>query len=122
VTGEAFRKNGGSMQPRPPRYEIKRPVDYRVRLSKGAAAGAGRTVNISKTGLLFEPDEPIAIGAKIELTVHLGEVVGAAVTLRIDGVTLQTRQSAVAVAIRKYRLESNGGRRADSGPSEATAP
>jgi hypothetical protein len=95
------------MQERPPRYQIERPVEYRVRTPSGPIQGKGKTLNISRSGLLFQPEHPISVGAKIDMNVKMGDAVGGApVTLRVNGVTLRSQQGFVAVAIKKYKLQA----------------
>jgi hypothetical protein len=98
------------MQERPPRYEIERPVEYRVRTPSGPLEGTGKTLNISRNGLLFEPEHNIGVGAKIDMDVKMGDAMGggAPITLRVHGVTLRTQQGFVAVSIKKYRLQADG--------------
>ena len=97
------------MQERPPRYEIERPVRYRVRTPAGPVEGTGKTVNISRGGLLFEPEQSIGVGAKIDMNVQMGDAVGggAPIVLRVHGVTLRSQQGVVAVSIKKYRLQAD---------------
>jgi hypothetical protein len=95
------------MQERPPRYDIERPVQYRVRSASRAIEGKGKTLNISRSGLLFEPEHNIAVGAKIDLNVQMGDAMGdgAGIVLRVHGVALRSQHGVVAVAIKKYKLQ-----------------
>ncbi|MCB1018803.1 MAG: hypothetical protein H6509_01900 [Bryobacterales bacterium] len=99
------------MQERPPRYQIERPVQYRVRTSAIPIEGTGRTLNISRNGLLFEPGQNIGVGAKIDMNVQMGDAVGggAPIVLRVSGVTLRSQGNAVAVSIKKYKLQAKSG-------------
>ena len=99
------------MQERPPRYEIERPVQYRVRTAARAIEGKGKTLNISRNGILFEPEHTIAVGSKIDLNVQMGDAMGggARIVLRVHGVTLRSQHGVVAVAIKKYKLQSSDG-------------
>ncbi len=94
------------MQQRPPRYSIERPLEFRIRAQGAAQSGAGRTVNISKGGVLFQTEADLPVGRKIELVVHLGDALGGPpVILNVQGVVLRNQNGAVAVMTRKYRLK-----------------
>ena len=94
------------MQQRAQRYSIERPVEFHVRGQGTTRNGAGRTLNISRGGVLFQTDSQLPVGRKIELVVDLGDALGGPpVTLNVQGVVLRNQSGgAVAVLIRKYRL------------------
>lgn len=96
------------MQARPKRYAIQRPLEYRLRGLAGRALGRGRTVNISRRGLLFETEDELSVGSKIECVVQMGPAMddGPSVSLHVHGVTVRTQRGTVAVAIKKYRLRT----------------
>ena len=97
------------MQARPPRFEIQRPVEFRITGQGGEVTGAGRTINISRRGVLFETDKELQVGRKIELLVDMGDAVGSGsgIRLRLHGITVRNEEGSVAVAIKKYRLNSD---------------
>jgi hypothetical protein len=95
------------MQSRPVRYEIQRPVEFRVRTGAKMVQGSGRTVNISRNGVLFKTDESLRVGDKIDCVIAMGPGLSDAqdtVNLRVQGVTLRNSDGRVAVAIKKHRL------------------
>jgi hypothetical protein len=92
------------MTDRAPRFEISKPVEYRVRSTGGGARGAGRTMNISRRGLLFATDHEIEVGKRVELVVDMGDDMGAPTHLHIQGVAVRNEPGAVAVAIMKHKL------------------
>lgn len=95
----------GNMQERAHRFEIRKPVEFRLRPPGPRKEGTGQTLNISKGGILFETESDIGTGRKIELTVHVGDAMGGPpVTLHVYGVTVRHENGAVAVAIKKHRL------------------
>ena len=98
------------MQARPPRFEIQKPLEYRVQAAGGDIVGAGRTINISRRGVLFETADDINVGKKIERLVDMGDAVGSGsgIRLRLHGITVRSEGGAVAVCIKKYRLKSDG--------------
>ena len=90
---------------RSPRFEISKPVEYQVRSAGGGIQGAGRTLNISRRGVLFESKHEIAVGKRIELVVDMGDEMGAPTNLHIQGVAVRNQDGAVAVSIKKYKLK-----------------
>lgn len=95
------------MTERAPRFEISKPVEYQVRSTGGGIQGAGRTLNISRRGLLFQSDHEIAIGKRIELVVDMGDEMGAPTRLHVQGIAVRNQDGAVAVAIKKYKLKAS---------------
>lgn len=93
------------MTERSPRYEISKPVSYQVRSAGGGIQGAGRTLNISRRGILFESEHEIRVGKRVELVVDMGDQMGAPTSLHIQGVAVRNQDGAVAVAIKKYKLK-----------------
>ena len=95
------------MQHRATRFAIERPLEYRLRDPSGPTLGKGRTVNISRRGLLFQTDAELGVGCKIELIVEIGDAFGGStnINLHVQGVTVRSQRGRVAVAIKKYRLK-----------------
>jgi hypothetical protein len=110
------------MQARAKRFSIQRPLEFRLRGFGGGSLGSGRTVNISRRGLLFETDHDIGLGAKIECIVEMGPTDdgGPDVNLHVQGVTVRSQRGTVAVAIRKYRLKPRAAAGASSGAVAAS--
>lgn len=97
--------NMGNMQERSQRFDIRKPVEFRLRPPGARKEGTGQTLNISKAGVLFETESEIGIGRKIELTVHVGDAMGGPpVTLHVQGITVRHENGAVAVSIKKHRF------------------
>lgn len=81
-------------------------MSYSVRATGGAQIGAGRTLNISKRGVLFESDRQLEVGRRIDMVIQMGNAGGAPepVRMHVQGVTVRNYDHAVAVSIKKYRL------------------
>ena len=96
------------MLERPNRYEIHRPLEYKIRGATGPVVGAGRTLNISRRGVLFHAEEDLKVGRRIELVVRMGAALGKGpdVNLIVQGVTVRCMKGNVAVAIKKYKLRA----------------
>jgi hypothetical protein len=94
-----------TMQERAHRFEIRRPVEFRLRPPGARKEGIGQTLNISKGGILFETEAEIGTGRKIELTVDVGDAMGGPpVTLHVQGITVRHVNGTVAVSVKKHRL------------------
>lgn len=92
------------------RYDIQRPVEYRVKMSPGSGPlqGSGRTLNISRKGLLFQAERELGVGKKIDVVIQMGASLGesaAEINLHIQGITVRCEKLRTAVAIKKYRLK-----------------
>ena len=94
------------MQTRANRYSIRRPLEFAVRNGTASTKGQGRTVNISRGGVLFQSDGELSLGGRIELVVRLAEGAEADtfVTLFVQGVTVRSDGGGTAVAIKRHRL------------------
>ena len=92
-------KNVWNVQQRPMRYDIQRPLEYRLRDPAGPIFGRGRTVNISRRGLLFQTETEVNVGSKIECVIRMGpsSAPGPDVNLHVQGVTVRSRAGRVAV-------------------------
>ena len=88
------------------RYTIQRPLEYRLRESNGPVHGTGKTLNISRKGLLFEAEKELRIGSRIDVMVRMGATAfdGSEINLHIQGVTIRSDKGRIAVSIKKYRL------------------
>lgn len=79
-----------------------------MRSKGGPESGTGRTLNISRRGMLVETDTQLAVGKRIEIDVDLGDAVGggAPIILHVQGVTLRRDDSSIAIAIRRHKLSA----------------
>ena len=94
------------MKIRANRYDIRRDVEYRLRGPRGNTWGSGRTLNISRRGVLFETEADMRIESKIDLVIDMGTLLDGnpSVKLRAQGITVRSKNGKVAVAFRKRRL------------------
>src|ERR1700691_961158 len=53
------------------RYPVKAAVRYQLKDKSGAliASGSGQTVNVSSGGILFESNNPLKLGAELEVAI-----------------------------------------------------
>ena len=95
------------MQNRACRYDIRRPLVFRLQDRSGPITGSGSTENISRRGLLFRTDDAVRVGAKIDMTIQMGPGLSEAadqVSLQVQGITLRSDEGRVTVSIKRYRL------------------
>lgn len=95
------------MQPRPERFEIQRPVEFRVPNGGRPLQGRGRTLNISRTGLCFQAANLPRVGDKIECLIEMGPGLvdeKESVNLKVQGITVRSSGGKVAVSIKRFRL------------------
>ena len=90
------------------RYDIRRPVNFRFsRDGSRPSTGTGSTLNISRRGLLFQTEDKVEVGTKIQMTIHIGPgqiEASQDVTLQVEGITVRTEPGKVAVSIKRHRL------------------
>jgi hypothetical protein len=97
---------GMTMIDRPVRFEIDRPVEFRLTDQRGAVLQHGRTVNISSGGVLIRTDEKVGVGRKMEATVRMAKLApeGAEVDLKLLGITIRSGEGWVALQVRKHQI------------------
>jgi hypothetical protein len=94
------------MRSRATRYSIQCPVKYAFQRGDASTSGEGHTVNISNGGVLFQSEEKLTVGGRIELVVRLADRddTDTVVTLFADGVTVRSDGGSTAMAIKRHRL------------------
>ena len=95
-----------AMRPRATRYSIQCPVEFAYKHGDASTSGEGHTVNISNGGVLFQTEERLSVGGRIELVVRLadGDDMDTVVTLFADGLTVRSDGGHTAVEIKRHRL------------------
>jgi hypothetical protein len=99
--------NGSAQQPRAQRFPLKVPIHYRK--SGMLNWHDGRTVNISHTGVLFQTDENLQTGLKLEIRIalHLKTTLACQGTVvRIEPTVSTSEKTGLAARISHYRLIS----------------
>lgn len=94
------------MTDRPIRFEIERPVAFRLTDARGGPQFQGRTVNISSGGVLFRTEQMIGLGRRVEMVVRMapsGEP-GLEVDLRLLGRVVRSGPGWAAVQVRKHQI------------------
>jgi len=95
------------------RFGIQRPVEFRFTDVRGAPRHQGRTVNISSTGVLFETDQKIGVGRKLEIIVRMAKLTPESmeVDLRLLGMSVRSGEGWVAVQVKKHQILPHAGER-----------
>ncbi len=96
---------------RPARFPIVLEVNYRVMISKGAVGiGAGKTINISSTGVLFNARAPLSPGKRIELSISWPAQLDGKYDLKlvICGRIVRCEGTNVALEIEKHEFRTAG--------------
>ena len=94
---------------RSPRFPVDAPMKFCAFLAGGAAVnGAGRTVNLSDSGLLFESEDPPPPGSQIQVFVDWMAPPGSVPSVQLcgSGLTVRRRGNATAVAIHQCEFRA----------------
>ena len=97
-----------------PRYLIEAALEYRVIHGRRVTTGRGKTINLSSRGVLFQSDQAVAEGMRIELAIawpaRVNNVAG--LTLHVTGRTVWSkgRRAAVKVSHHEFRTRAVAGR------------
>lgn len=100
------RKEGGD-----PRYAISMPLEYQLLHRRGPAArGGGKTINLSRTEVLFESQGILQIGCRIKLFIDWPRRLDDRyhLVLFVTGRTVRVSGTSSAVAILKHRFVRKG--------------
>lgn len=87
------------------RYPIRIAVSYKLRHSgRVIRIGAGRTIDLSSRGVLFDADGSLPAGAKIELCIAWPALLhnDVALNLFVTGQVVRTQETLTAVAFNRY--------------------
>ncbi len=99
------------------RFPVEEEVRYRLLDGKKcAAAGVGRTLNISSSGILFMADACLMPGKQVELAINWPAQLNAKCPLRLvaRGRVTRCRGRRVAVEIDNYEFRTRGAARPDA--------
>jgi hypothetical protein len=91
------------------RFPIQEDVNYRILGARGdPAAGAGQTLNISSSGILFKAQSPLAPGKHLELSINWPAQLDGKCALKLvaRGWVKRCRGTQVAVEIEKYEFRT----------------
>ena len=89
------------------RYAISMALEYQLLDRRGPAArGGGRTINLSRTGVLFESQGILRIGCRVRLWIDWPRSPGDRdhLVLSVTGRTVRVSGTSSAVAILKHRF------------------
>ncbi len=94
------------MKYRPIRFEIERPVSFRLTDARGGPRFEGRTVNISSGGVLFKTAQAVGVGRRLEMLVRMAQSgePGLDVDLRLLGRVVRSGPGWAAVQVQKHQI------------------
>jgi PilZ domain len=98
------------------RYSIELDLRYKViARTRVQLNGAGRTLNMSSGGILFNTDQSLPLGAFVELSIHWPVLLQntCPLTLLVVGRVVRFENSTVAVKISRYEFMTRSGRTQD---------
>lgn len=93
------------------RFPIERDVRYKTLSKKnGEEAGAGKTVNISSTGVLFTTDKLLIPGRRLEVSINWPAQLNNKCALKLvaRGRIVRFEQGRVAMEIQQYEFRTSG--------------
>jgi hypothetical protein len=104
-------KNGERERRSKRRFQIDQELHYKMLYGQRIAeTGAGRTVNISSSGVWFSTDNMLTCGMPIELSMNwpvlLNDV--CPMKLMIYGCVVRSNERGAAVAIERYEFRTQG--------------
>lgn len=92
------------------RFPIERDLYYRIMNHRpGPISGQGKTLNISSSGILFDADQTLAIGTRIELSVSwpTGPVLMGSPRLNAKGRIARLSNGQLVMLIERYQFHSH---------------
>jgi c-di-GMP-binding flagellar brake protein YcgR len=97
---------GVIMVNRAARFEIERPVEFRLTGHRNSPQLHGRTVNISSGGVLIRTEHNVNVGQKIDMVVRMARLTPESmeVDLHLLGITVRSGQGWVAAQIKKHQI------------------
>jgi hypothetical protein len=96
------------------RYPIAAGLKYKAVSSDGfTIEGFGRTLNLSAGGVLFEFDQSLPLGTRIELSIAWPALLNGslALNLRVCGCVARSHENSCAIRIREHEFCLRGGLR-----------
>ena len=116
--------SGGSDRRGTSRFPLREEVQYRV-LSRaaGKTTGAGKTLNIGSSGILFTTEEMLPLGRTVEVSVNWPARLGGTCPLKFVAMGRVVRADAdkAAVRIERYEFRTRGTAAMGAGATTATA-
>ena len=93
------------------RFPIAQDVRYKLFRGRTVQAGAGKSINMSSSGILFDGG-PVEVCRKIEVSVNWPMQLGGACRLKLvaQGRVVRCEDGRVAVAIERYEFRTQGSR------------
>ena len=91
------------------RYPLVAEIEYRTRASRQETKkGRGKTINISRSTVFFQPLEPVPAGTYVELFIPWPAQLDGSIplTLVVSGIALHSRDECIALRIIRYEFHT----------------
>ena len=90
------------------RFPIERELQYRVLNKRNEETGAGRTINISSSGVLFTADQDLPLGRRLELSISWPAQLNGKRPLKLvaRGRVVRFEQGRIAIEIQQYEFRT----------------
>ena len=87
------------------RFPLKLGFEYSVKSEDSPISGAGRTIDLSSSGLRFTADRPLAVGLPMQVAIEWPQTLGNGVPLRLVLSAEVVRRAGGEIAGRIYQWE-----------------
>jgi c-di-GMP-binding flagellar brake protein YcgR len=98
------------------RFPIDQQARYKTSSRRAVETGAGRTVNISSSGVLFTTERPLAPGERLELSMNWPAQLDHKHPLKLvaAGRVIRASNGTAAIVIERYEFRTQGASRLNS--------
>lgn len=86
------------------RFRISLSLEYQLARRQGALSGGGKTIDLSSAGVLFESQNRLPVGRRVNLFIDWPFTDGVGLVLFILGRTVRASGNTVAVTILKHQF------------------
>jgi hypothetical protein len=92
------------------RYPIAADLRWRSRANPRNAAGTGKSVNMSSTGILFTTSAPVSIGSVLQLSIDWPVLLHGTCGLQllVRGRVVRSDDASAALRIQRYEFRTRG--------------
>lgn len=102
------------------RYPIQQELQYKLADEKRVDIGAGRTINIGRTGILFTTEQSLPVGRVVEVAVNWPAMLDGGCRLKFvaAGPIVRSERHLAAMQIKRYEFRTRSARpNSDAYPS-----
>jgi len=98
------------------RFPIERDIKFKVISKRADEIGAGKTINMSSSGVLFTTDQSLAPGRRLEIAISWPAQLNSKVALKLvaRGRIVRYEEGRAALEIQQYEFRTQGSQAAAS--------